>query len=271
MSPQVDRTNPTPLYEQIRIALRDQILAGDFRPGAQLPTERALCDQYEVSRITVIKALSDLERDGLIRRVQGKGSIVKSLPIQGSLNQVRGFTQTVRQNGMEPRSKILSVETINGDAALRAKFDLPANDPRTFYRFKRLMTINDEPAILLNITVREEVGRKLIEQPLDNVSFYKTYEAVLGRRVVRNDASLQPVLATSEAVQLLGVKRGSPHFSFRGLSYLEGDIPVEYAIGIFRGDMFTFSGTMYRIREEVVQRDKPHTGFTFQTAPQESE
>ena len=75
---------------------------------------------------------------------------------------------------------------------------------------------------------------------------------MIGRRVERNDASLQPVLADRATAKLLGVEPGSPHFAFRGLSYVDGDIPIELSVGIYRGDLFTFSGTMSRIRKEVI-------------------
>lgn len=254
MKRSVDRNNPTPLYEQIKTALRDQILAGGLRPGARLPTESALCEQYSVSRITVVKALNDLMQDGLIERIQGKGSIVLPARVQGSLNEVRGFTQTAAANGFVPHSIILSVDVIEGDAELARLFRLQPADRPTFMRFKRLRLLNDTPAVLLDSTVTEDLGRKMAAQPLEDVSFYRLYELLTGRRVERNDASLQPIAADREVARLLGVARGSPHFAFRGMSYLEGDIPIELSAGTYRGDLFAFAGTMSRIREEVIAK-----------------
>jgi len=259
----VDRGEPIPLYEQIKMVFRDQITTGHLKPGMRLPTESDLCEQYSVSRITVVKALTDLARDGLIERIQGKGSIVSPARVQGSLNEVRGFAQTVKQNGLTPSSIVLAAEIIAGDADVRRAFRLPANGAHKFMKFRRLRFIDGVPAVLLDTTVSEEVGRKLLGQPLEDASFYKLYENLLGRRVERNDAGLHPIVADAETARLLQVKRGSPHFAFRGLSYLDGDIPIELAIGVYRGDMFTFSGTMYRIREEVVQRHNPTISLTM--------
>lgn len=263
MSDAIDRGDPTPLYEQIKRALRDRITRGDLQPGMRLPTEFALCEQFSVSRITVVKALNDLARDGVIERIQGKGSIVLPARMQGSLNEVRGFTQSVTNKGLTPRSLILAIETLEDDAELARIFRLGSTYPRRFMRFRRLRFIDDTPAVILDTTVTEDVGRRLANQSLEHASFYKLYEQLLGRKVERNDASLQPMVADAETAKLLRVPRGSPHFAFRGLSFLEGDIPVELATGVYRGDMFTFSGTMYRIREEVVQRDKANTAFSL--------
>lgn len=66
-----------PLYQTILNDLKNQITNGSFPPGSQLPTEKELSDTYEVSRITSKRALTELEKMGLIERTRGKGSFVK--------------------------------------------------------------------------------------------------------------------------------------------------------------------------------------------------
>lgn len=73
----VDPRDPLPRYYQVYSSLQDRIRAGEFHPGDVLPSERRLVQDYGVSRITVIKAMDLLERDGLIERQQGRGSFVK--------------------------------------------------------------------------------------------------------------------------------------------------------------------------------------------------
>lgn len=68
--------DPLPLYYQVYASLRDRIDAGEFPPGSALPPERKLVNDYGVSRITVVKAMDTLERDGLIERQQGRGTFV---------------------------------------------------------------------------------------------------------------------------------------------------------------------------------------------------
>ncbi|NJP41306.1 GntR family transcriptional regulator [Oscillospiraceae bacterium HV4-5-C5C] len=68
------------IYRKIAQDLRYEISQGNYRVGMQLPSEADLCQQYEVSRITAKHALDLLENEKIIRRVQGKGSIVQSIP-----------------------------------------------------------------------------------------------------------------------------------------------------------------------------------------------
>lgn len=247
----IDRGNPTPLYEQLKLILSDQILNGVYRPGDQLPTERDLCRIYCVSRITAVRALNELAQTGLIRRIQGKGSIVAPHPIDGNLCFVEGFSDTMRRQGVIAESRILSVDEVTVDLATLADFDLPYGDKHRFVRFDRLRFVNHIPAVLLKTTVRQELAEKMLRRPLENVSFYKLYQEILGSQVIRNEASIRAVAASPEVVDKLIVEPNSPQLLYRAVSYIEGEIPVEVATGIFRGDLFRFTATMHLMVAEI--------------------
>ena len=82
----VDLNDPMPRYYQIYIFLLDQIRSGEFPPGSAIPTERDLGKIYGVSRITVIKSLDMLEREGYVIRQQGRGTFVSNS------SENKGFT-----------------------------------------------------------------------------------------------------------------------------------------------------------------------------------
>ncbi|MGC9468677.1 MAG: GntR family transcriptional regulator [Anaerolineae bacterium] len=81
---QVDPADPLPRYYQVYSSLLERIRAGEFAPGDMLPSERQLTRDYGVSRITTIKAMDLLEREGLIEQQQGRGSFVRDQPNSGS-------------------------------------------------------------------------------------------------------------------------------------------------------------------------------------------
>jgi GntR family transcriptional regulator, arabinose operon transcriptional repressor len=72
----IDPTDPLPRYYQVYTSLQERIRAGEFAPGDALPPERQLVKDYQVSRITIVKAMDLLERDGFIDKQQGRGSFV---------------------------------------------------------------------------------------------------------------------------------------------------------------------------------------------------
>jgi len=91
---QIERRGPLPLYYQVRELIRSLIGDEKLTPGTPLPTVREICARHEVSHITVNRALGELAAEGLIYRVQGKGSFVAE--------QETGGTQSV---GTRPESR----------------------------------------------------------------------------------------------------------------------------------------------------------------------
>ena len=72
----ININDPTPLYEQIERDILSKIKNGKFKPGDQLGSHHTLCQEYNVSLITVKKALANLTHKGLIFTRVGKGSYV---------------------------------------------------------------------------------------------------------------------------------------------------------------------------------------------------
>lgn len=80
-----DRYSHQLLYATVRQRLLDDIAQGVYQAGQQIPTENELCTQYNVSRITIRKAISDLVADGVLIRWQGKGTFVQSQKVENAL------------------------------------------------------------------------------------------------------------------------------------------------------------------------------------------
>lgn len=74
----LDRTLDTPLYLQLAALLREDIAAGRLRPGDKLPSESELVERYSVGRVTVREALALLVNEGLLRKLQGRGTFVRA-------------------------------------------------------------------------------------------------------------------------------------------------------------------------------------------------
>src|SRR5258708_10312283 len=72
----IDPDNPLPLYYQVYRSLVERIEAGEFSDGKPLPPERQLTEEYSVSRITIIKALSELKQEGRVEGKVGRGTFV---------------------------------------------------------------------------------------------------------------------------------------------------------------------------------------------------
>ena len=75
----ISNSSGVPLYEQIEEQIKSQIITGELREGDALPSMRILAKELKISIITTKRAYEDLERDGFIESVTGKGSFVKEI------------------------------------------------------------------------------------------------------------------------------------------------------------------------------------------------
>lgn len=236
----IDKNTPTPFYRQLTLILQDKIVIGEWVPGMLLPTEFELCDQYNVSRVTVRRALEDLASKGLIDRVQGKGSLVKKVNDTNATSDHRGFSQTIRDQGYEPQANLLKEELVKGNAELVQLFELPEDDEHYFWCFTRLRLFNDEPAAITRTYVQKKLGDRMREFDLSKESFYSLYKNITKRNIVRNDGLIKAISVSDYEAELLQVKSGSAHLWYRGVAYVAGNVPIEVNYTIYHGEKFSF-------------------------------
>ena len=137
--------NRTPLYEQLRSQLRDRIERGVYRPGDLFPSEAELMAEHSVSRITVRRAIAELQREGLVTTRQGAGTYVSD-PSRAGAQCLLSFTSVVLREGREPGARLLSMTTQRGPADIASQLGLPAD--AAVIHIKRLRTVDGEPVFL---------------------------------------------------------------------------------------------------------------------------
>ena len=105
----LDRSSPLPAYQQIANDLIQRIIQKEWQMEDKLPSETELAAEYGVSRVTLRQALSNLEKDHIIKKFQGKGAYVKNNPRQ-LVNDLVFPSLDVTGSYVNPvRSKVLSI------------------------------------------------------------------------------------------------------------------------------------------------------------------
>ena len=115
MSTQPSSVNKTattiePAYLKIKNFVLSQIQNGVWQEGDLIPTEMALCEQFQVSRMTVNRALRELTTDQLLIRIKGSGTYVAQPKFQSTLIEIRSIAQDIRERGHRHTSRVLSLE-----------------------------------------------------------------------------------------------------------------------------------------------------------------
>ena len=107
----IDKASPVPYYYQLRQLLERAVTSGSLEPDRQVPTEAALCERFDVSRTVVRQALSDLEREGLVTRIKGKGTFVSSPKLTEHVIQtLTSFHEDRTAEGQRLETRVLRLE-----------------------------------------------------------------------------------------------------------------------------------------------------------------
>jgi GntR family histidine utilization transcriptional repressor len=203
--PSRDSAPKTSPYATVKAALRERIAQGGWQAGTRLPSERELVQEFGCARMTVHRALRELEEEGLIERRQGSGSYVAELhPISNRL-QVRDIHDEIRERGHAHAAKVCLAQRVPCDAALAAAMRLRKGTPVFHVRLVHLE--NGVPIQLEERHVNPALAPDLLERDLTSV----TPSAVLFEYAPLTEAEqvVEAVLANRQQASLLDVPVGS--------------------------------------------------------------
>jgi GntR family transcriptional regulator len=221
---------PIPLYHRLERDLQARIVEGEFAPGALLPTEEQICEQYGVSRITVRRALDALIGQGLIVKKRGVGSFVaerpqgiRSVRLAGSLDE---FLATAGTLTATP----LSLQTVDAPPSEVVEA-LNLNEGDKAVRLEMISSLSMGPVIYLEVYFPEAIGKALsLDDIKTGVPVVRVIERRLNTRVVRAEQLIESTLAGETAGGHLGIDAATPILRIRRVYYTAGDQPVEVAI-----------------------------------------
>src|SRR3954463_12977793 len=109
-----DRFAP-PKYFQISREIISRIQGGSLPPGSPVPSENEIIEKYKVSNTTARKALHELEKEGWVSRMKGKGTFVRDFTVVRAINRIFGFTKNMVEAGRKPATKLIGFHLRNTD------------------------------------------------------------------------------------------------------------------------------------------------------------
>ncbi|QBD83467.1 transcriptional regulator PhoB [Ktedonosporobacter rubrisoli] len=213
-----------PLYVQVRQLLKEDIMQGRYKPEEQLPTEAELCDMYQVSRITIRKAIADLVNDGTLTRKQGKGTFVTSKKIRNELLSISGFSEFSAELGKKPGSRIISSSIVEADEILAQALRGSIGD--ALLRLVRLLYVDERP-LFLDIAHYPLARYPGLEQRIGEIqSTYNFLHEQYGIEIASNEKVIDVIFARKEEAQLLECEPGATLFKIEKIAYDVVDVPV---------------------------------------------
>ncbi|WP_028984276.1 GntR family transcriptional regulator [Sporolactobacillus terrae] len=190
-------------YKKIERYFIDAINQEKFNVGDQLPPEVEITKDFGYSRMTINKALNNLEKKGYITRISGRGTFVKAKSTVRMINDNISFSEIIRNQGMEAGSMLLSYELLNSSTneALYKTLDISADTK--LHHFTRLRTGNNKPMAISDDYLNAKLIKKM-DFNLMNPSLY-AYLKRLKLPVIQNYVEIKAVKATEEQQKILNI------------------------------------------------------------------
>jgi GntR family transcriptional regulator len=223
----------SPKGEQLRSILED--LIGALKPGDPLPSERELAERFDVARMTVRAEITRLAAEGLVERVQGRGTFVAE-PRVAQAAALSSFTEDMRARGLTAGSRVLGQESVPADALVARGLEVDPGTP--VVRVRRVRTADGDPMALEEAFLPAERFADMLEEDLEGASLFEVLETRFGARFPTADQRVVAVEIVGEDANLLHVAPGRAGLKFHTILLDEDERPLAYAWSLFRGDRY---------------------------------
>ncbi|MCJ2183456.1 GntR family transcriptional regulator [Novosphingobium sp. 1949] len=229
-----------PRYLRLQRLIRKAIEGRRLPPGAALPSERDLCDQYGLSRVTIRKAIDGLVGDGILERRQGAGTFVRADKadlaeagrVEKSITALSSFSEDMAARGR--RSESRWIEKVEATVSTDEAMTLGLSPGSRVFHLQRIRygdgeTMAIERAVVAGWALRsiEDVGDSL----------YAALDT-MGNRPVRALQRVRAISFGQEHADLLGVKVGDPCLLIERRAFLADGRIVEVTYSYYRGDAY---------------------------------
>jgi len=236
-----------PRYLWLQKLIRDAIETQRLPAGSVLPSERELCDQFQLSRVTIRKAMEALVEDRLLERRRGAGTFVADRGakdggrVEKSFSMLSSFTEDMLARGRRPSSEW--VDRSEGSVTPEESLALGQSPGSRVFRFQRIRFADGETMALEYTTVP---GWGL--NSVDDVAA-SLYEALAanGNRPIRALQRVRAIGFEAEHAALLGVQERDPGLLIERRGFAADGRVIEVTHSYYRGDAYDLVAELHHI------------------------
>jgi GntR family transcriptional regulator len=235
---EINPNSITPHYQQLEDQLLEAVACGDLMPGEPLPSEREFSKSLGISRMTVRRALTDLEAQGRLQSRVGKGWYAGPAKIEQKLQQLSGFSADMRSNDLDVKSKVIEFKAEPADPTMAQQLEIAPGD--LVYHLDRIRLINGHPVGLEYPRVPARLCPGMEQFDFSKDSLYRVMTEEYGITLDRARQTIEATLVNWHEAKLLVVDPGAP--AIRGKRTVfdpEGTI-VEVSKAVYRGDRYKY-------------------------------
>ncbi len=229
----INKNIPIPYYYQLENIIKDKIEAGELEKGMMFPSEKELCKIFNISRVTLRKAITNLVSKGILKKKPGQGTVVVMNPRHGRLlDQSFSFYGFLKGKNLDVITKVLEFNKITPTKNIINILQLQ-NDEKIF-KIKRLRIVKNEPLYYVDSYFPVRYYPNLTAEDLINNSFYKFMLNQIGIDIYGMKRRLYPKAANAVDAKILNIDIGKPVQIFENLNYTKDKRHVEYSKNVIR-------------------------------------
>jgi GntR family transcriptional regulator len=232
----LNKDSSIPLHIQLAGSLRNQMARKELHPHSRLPSERELCEQYGISRITVRKALSTLVQEGLVYSTIGKGTYVSEPGYNEELQPLSSFTQDLQRRGVESSSWVLNMEIVPADDEISAVLHIFRGTE--VVRLHRLRLANGLPIAIQMAHLPHHLCRDLARFDFSSRSLFEVLQSEYGLILTRTDTVIEAALANPEEADLLQLTPPAAVLTSLQTTYLDNGAVIEFTRSVFHAERY---------------------------------
>ena len=233
----LDKKSKEPLYKQLKAALL-QYIEDHLKEGDAPPIESEIENLYGVSRITVRKTIEELVKDGVVTKIQGRGTFVQSRKIVQKAGTITSWTEEMRLKGKSIETRNLIMNEIEPSKKITEELKLKTGEK--IICLKRLRCADGEPIAIIINYFRSKYVPGFLEKGLTKESLYEVLEQNYNIQLERASETIQARLASDlEAVEL-EIPLDSAILQITRVSYLPDGTPFELVEMFNRSDRYQY-------------------------------
>jgi GntR family transcriptional regulator len=230
----------SPAYLRIVAAIADRVTSGAYPAGSRLPSGSELCREFGVSPMTVRRAITLLENQGLVYGERGRGTFVRSLDLGDSMFRLDSLTGEWLDESAEIR--LLSASMPRADEKVAAMLGVAPGD-RVIY-VRRLVSYNGDPAMYHTEYITYDPRRPFVESQLQLTSLHAFLDSGRAQRFPRGELTLTAVKLDAESAQALGQAEGALALCLEHVFQASDRTPVSWGWFLLRAELFRLRATL---------------------------
>ena len=238
LNSEIDKFGHIPVYYQIAVNIKFYIQSNDIKPGEIIPSERELCEVFDVSRMTVRQAVDLLSREGIVSRRKGKGTFVCAPKLKQPLTSLTSFTMDMRGRGLSPTSDVISCAEIKTPDHVAERLNIKKGEP--VIQLIRIRLANGRAHAYECSYLLYEKAKSILNIDFAHHSLYDVLEEQCNVKMSKAQEAIEVNMCPAEICKKLEIPVKSLAFYIERTTFDSENVPVEYVESHYRIDQFKF-------------------------------